>query len=201
MVWPPGYYLQHSDASSGRSMSWQTNSHPSAKSHRRHPRHLCPRVSTVTATGSVGGIATGRSVRRAVPAKRHPEERRPSRRGTDLFPRRAALLWRGPRHCRERAGVQSRNRIRQSGGWLTGEGMASAGPSCPRIKCSGSWCAGTSRKGSNRGDWSVCVTTLADDYTAYYGSEGKANVGRDEYVRVCRFLRTSFRTSRSRSKT
>jgi steroid delta-isomerase-like uncharacterized protein len=46
--------------------------------------------------------------------------------------------------------------------------------------------------GFNRADWSVCETTLADDYTAYYGSEGKANVGRDEYVRVCRFLRTSF---------
>lgn len=46
--------------------------------------------------------------------------------------------------------------------------------------------------GFNRGDWSVCKTTLADDYTAYYGSEGKANVGRDEYVRVCRFLRASF---------
>jgi predicted ester cyclase len=27
---------------------------------------------------------------------------------------------------------------------------------------------------------------------AYYGAEGKANVGRDEYVRACAFLRESF---------
>jgi predicted ester cyclase len=33
---------------------------------------------------------------------------------------------------------------------------------------------------------------MADDYTAYYGADGKANVGRDEYVRVCKFLRKSF---------
>jgi len=46
--------------------------------------------------------------------------------------------------------------------------------------------------GFNRGDWSVCETTMADGYTAFYGAEGKANVGRDEYVRVCRFLRESF---------
>ena len=46
--------------------------------------------------------------------------------------------------------------------------------------------------GFNRGDWTVCETTLADDYTARYGAEGKANVGRDHYVRVCRMLRRSF---------
>jgi steroid delta-isomerase-like uncharacterized protein len=46
--------------------------------------------------------------------------------------------------------------------------------------------------GFNRGDWSVCQTTLADDYTAYYGADGQANVGRDHYVRVCKFLRRSF---------
>ena len=44
----------------------------------------------------------------------------------------------------------------------------------------------------NRGDWTICQSTLADDYTAYYGAEGKANVGRDHYVRVCSFLRRSF---------
>ena len=33
--------------------------------------------------------------------------------------------------------------------------------------------------GFNRDDWTVCQSTLADDYTAYYGAEGKANVGRD----------------------
>jgi steroid delta-isomerase-like uncharacterized protein len=47
-------------------------------------------------------------------------------------------------------------------------------------------------EGFNRDDWTVCESTLADEYTAYYGAEGKANVGRDEYVRVCRFLRKSF---------
>jgi steroid delta-isomerase-like uncharacterized protein len=47
-------------------------------------------------------------------------------------------------------------------------------------------------EGFNRGDWTVCEETLADDYTAYYGAEGKANVGRAEYVRVCNFLRRSF---------
>jgi steroid delta-isomerase-like uncharacterized protein len=46
--------------------------------------------------------------------------------------------------------------------------------------------------GFNRGDWTVCQSTLADDYTAYYGAEGKANVGRDAYVRACTFLRRSF---------
>jgi steroid delta-isomerase-like uncharacterized protein len=46
--------------------------------------------------------------------------------------------------------------------------------------------------GFNRGDWTVCQSTLADDYTAYYGAEGKANVGREAYVRACRFLRESF---------
>ena len=46
--------------------------------------------------------------------------------------------------------------------------------------------------GFNNGDWSVCETTLADDYTAYYGADGQANVGREHYVRVCRFLRRSF---------
>lgn len=46
--------------------------------------------------------------------------------------------------------------------------------------------------GFNRGDWTVCQSTLADDYTAYYGAEGKANVGRDAYVRACTFLRASF---------
>jgi steroid delta-isomerase-like uncharacterized protein len=46
--------------------------------------------------------------------------------------------------------------------------------------------------GFNRGDWTVCETTLADDYTARYGAEGKANVGRDHYVRVCKLLRRSF---------
>jgi steroid delta-isomerase-like uncharacterized protein len=46
--------------------------------------------------------------------------------------------------------------------------------------------------GFNRDDWTVCQTTMADDYTAFYGADGKANVGRDEYVRVCRFLRKSF---------
>ena len=33
---------------------------------------------------------------------------------------------------------------------------------------------------------------LADDYTARYGADGEANVGRDHYVTVCRFLRKSF---------
>ena len=47
-------------------------------------------------------------------------------------------------------------------------------------------------EGFNRGDWIVCETTLADDYTARYGAEGKANVGRDHYVMVCKFLRKSF---------
>jgi steroid delta-isomerase-like uncharacterized protein len=47
-------------------------------------------------------------------------------------------------------------------------------------------------EGFNRGDWTVCETTLADDYTAYYGADGQANVGRDHYVKVCRFLRRSF---------
>jgi steroid delta-isomerase-like uncharacterized protein len=47
-------------------------------------------------------------------------------------------------------------------------------------------------EGFNRGDWTVCETTLADDYTAFYGADGEANVGRDHYVRVCRFLRKSF---------
>ena len=47
-------------------------------------------------------------------------------------------------------------------------------------------------EGFNRGDWTVCESTLADDYTAYYGAEGKANVGRDTYVKVCKFLRQSF---------
>jgi steroid delta-isomerase-like uncharacterized protein len=46
--------------------------------------------------------------------------------------------------------------------------------------------------GFNRGDWAVCESTLADDYTAYYGAEGKAHVGRDAYVRACKFLRGSF---------
>jgi steroid delta-isomerase-like uncharacterized protein len=47
-------------------------------------------------------------------------------------------------------------------------------------------------EGFNRDDWTVCEKTLADTYTAYYGADGKANVGRDEYVRVCKFLRESF---------
>src|SRR4029077_21065955 len=47
-------------------------------------------------------------------------------------------------------------------------------------------------EGFNRGDWTVCESTLADDYTAFYGADGKANVGRDEYVRVCTYLRRSF---------
>ena len=38
----------------------------------------------------------------------------------------------------------------------------------------------------------MCETTLADDYTARYGAEGKANVGRDHYVMVCKMLRKSF---------
>jgi steroid delta-isomerase-like uncharacterized protein len=46
--------------------------------------------------------------------------------------------------------------------------------------------------GFNRGDWTVSEQTLADDYTAFYGADGKANVGRDAYVRACRFLRRSF---------
>lgn len=46
--------------------------------------------------------------------------------------------------------------------------------------------------GFNRGDWTICETTLADDYTAFYGAAGNANVGRGEYVRVCKFLRKSF---------
>ena len=47
-------------------------------------------------------------------------------------------------------------------------------------------------EGFNHGDWTVCETTLADDYTARYGAEGKANVGRDHYVMVCKMLRKSF---------
>ena len=47
-------------------------------------------------------------------------------------------------------------------------------------------------EGFNLGDWTVCETTLADDYTARYGAEGKANVGRDHYVMVCKMLRKSF---------
>ena len=46
--------------------------------------------------------------------------------------------------------------------------------------------------GFNRGDWTVCEHTLADDYTARYGADGEANVGRDHYVRVCRYLRRAF---------
>ena len=46
--------------------------------------------------------------------------------------------------------------------------------------------------GFNRGDWTVCETTLADDYTARYGHADRANIGRDHYVRVCRMLRRSF---------
>ena len=46
--------------------------------------------------------------------------------------------------------------------------------------------------GFNRGDWSVCESTLADDYAARYGADGRANVGREHYVRVCKFLRRSF---------
>ena len=46
--------------------------------------------------------------------------------------------------------------------------------------------------GFNNGDWSVCETTLADDYTARYGADGKSNVGRDHYVMVCKMLRKSF---------
>ena len=46
--------------------------------------------------------------------------------------------------------------------------------------------------GFNLGDWNVCETTLADDYTARYGAEGKSNVGRDHYVMVCKMLRKSF---------
>jgi steroid delta-isomerase-like uncharacterized protein len=47
-------------------------------------------------------------------------------------------------------------------------------------------------EGFNRGDWTVCETTLADDYTARYGADGRANVGRDHYVMVCTMLRKSF---------
>jgi len=47
-------------------------------------------------------------------------------------------------------------------------------------------------EGFNHGDWNVCQTTLTDDYTARYGAEGKANVGRDHYVMVCKMLRKSF---------
>jgi predicted ester cyclase len=47
-------------------------------------------------------------------------------------------------------------------------------------------------EGFNHDDWTVCQETMADDYTAVYGADGKANVGRDEYVRVCTFLRKSF---------
>jgi steroid delta-isomerase-like uncharacterized protein len=47
-------------------------------------------------------------------------------------------------------------------------------------------------EGFNHGDWTVCETTLTDDYTANYGAEGAANVGREHYVMVCKFLRRSF---------
>jgi steroid delta-isomerase-like uncharacterized protein len=47
-------------------------------------------------------------------------------------------------------------------------------------------------EGFNRGDWTVCESTLADDYTARYGADGEANVGRGHYVRVCKYLRHSF---------
>ena len=47
-------------------------------------------------------------------------------------------------------------------------------------------------QGFNRADWTVCESTLADDYTARYGAGGRANVGRDHYVRVCKMLRRSF---------
>jgi len=46
--------------------------------------------------------------------------------------------------------------------------------------------------GFNLGDWTVCESTLTDDYTARYGAEGKRNVGRDHYVMVCKMLRKSF---------
>jgi steroid delta-isomerase-like uncharacterized protein len=46
--------------------------------------------------------------------------------------------------------------------------------------------------GFNRGDWTVCERTLADDYTARYGADGAANVGREHYVRVCSYLRRAF---------
>jgi steroid delta-isomerase-like uncharacterized protein len=45
--------------------------------------------------------------------------------------------------------------------------------------------------GFNRADWTVCERTLAHDYVAHYGADGNANVGRDHYVRVCKFLRRS----------
>jgi steroid delta-isomerase-like uncharacterized protein len=46
--------------------------------------------------------------------------------------------------------------------------------------------------GFNHGDLNVCRKTLADDYTARYGADGKTNVGRDHYVMVCKMLRKSF---------
>lgn len=46
--------------------------------------------------------------------------------------------------------------------------------------------------GFNRDDWTVCETAMADDSTACYGAEGRVSIGRDEYVRACRFLRKSF---------
>jgi steroid delta-isomerase-like uncharacterized protein len=47
-------------------------------------------------------------------------------------------------------------------------------------------------QGFNRADWTVCEATLADNYTARYGTEGRANIGRGHYVRVCKMLRRSF---------
>jgi predicted ester cyclase len=47
-------------------------------------------------------------------------------------------------------------------------------------------------EGFNHGDWNVCQQTLTDDYTARYGADGNANVGRDHYVMVCKMLRKSF---------
>ncbi len=47
-------------------------------------------------------------------------------------------------------------------------------------------------EGFNHGDWTVCEATLADGYTARYGADGRSNVGRDHYVRVCKMLRRSF---------
>ena len=46
--------------------------------------------------------------------------------------------------------------------------------------------------GFNRGDWTVCETTLADDYTARYGAEGQGQRRAGPLRTVCKMLRKSF---------
>src|SRR5262249_34905660 len=46
--------------------------------------------------------------------------------------------------------------------------------------------------GFNQGGWTGSETTRPDHYPPPHGADGAANVGRDHYVRVCKYLRRSF---------